>query len=219
LFPLKAYLYCLPWFPLTALILIGSLYLLYKVSIKSHTHQQIYSFRYAIDAMKRFPFDDKRDLTMSFRFGKKIADLASMFIREAKDEKNFWIKGNPEKSSNVAFYTELPNPKAGKRCAILSRTNLALFEKALGFRSRGIPFSLEGNIGAILGRILDVFWLSTDEHDRIRDPFIHSFESLDSLDTSHGEGTITEVDGNKYLVDLDWQSARLWEKGWGLKRA
>jgi len=153
-----------------------------RIIIVGDTHQQIYSFRYAIDAMKRFPFDEKRDLTMSFRFGKKIADLASMFIREAKDERNFWIKGNPEKSSRVAFYNELPNPKAGKRCAILSRTNLALFEKALGFRSKGIPFSLEGNIGTILGRILDVFWLSTDEHDRIRDPFIHSFESLDSLD-------------------------------------
>ena len=153
-----------------------------RIIIVGDTHQQIYSFRYAIDAMKRFPFDDKRDLTMSFRFGKKIADLASMFIREAKNERNFWIKGNPEKSSRVAFYTELPRPKTRGRCAILSRTNLALFEKALGLRSRRIPFSLEGNIGAILGRILDVFWLSKDEQNRIRDPFIHSFESLDSLD-------------------------------------
>ena len=160
-----------------------------RIIIVGDTHQQIYSFRYAIDAMKRFPFDDKRDLTMSFRFGKKIADLASMFIREAKNERNFWIKGNPEKSSMVAFYTELPRPKTGGRCAILSRTNLALFEKALVLRSRGIPFSLEGNIGSILGRILDVFWLSTKEHDRIRDPFIHSFESLGSLD--------------KYASDLD----------------
>jgi F-box protein, helicase, 18 len=160
-----------------------------RIIIVGDTHQQIYSFRYAIDAMKRFPFDDKRDLTMSFRFGKKIADLASMFIREAKNDRNFRIKGNPEKPSSVALYSELPRPKTGKRCAILSRTNLALFEKALGLRSRGIPFSLEGNIGSILGRILDVFWLSTKEHDRIRDPFIHSFDSLGSLD--------------KYARDLD----------------
>ncbi len=119
---------------------------------------------------------------MSFRFGKKIADLASVFIREAKGEKGFGIKGNPEKSSRVAFYTELPRPKTGERCAILSRTNLALFEKALGLRSRGISFSLEGNIGAIIWRILDVYWLSVGEHDKIRDTFIQSFESLDSLE-------------------------------------
>jgi hypothetical protein len=113
-----------------------------------------------LDAMKRFPFDDERDLTMSFRFGKDIAEVASMFIQEAKDEKGFKIRGNPQRSSMVSFYTDLPRPKTEERCAILSRTNLALFEKALGLRSRGIPFSLEGNIGAILGRILDVYWLS-----------------------------------------------------------
>ncbi len=153
-----------------------------RIIIVGDTHQQIYSFRYAIDAMKRFPFDDERDLTMSFRFGKKIADLASVFIREAKEEKGFRIKGNPEKSSRVAFYTFLPGPKTGERCAILSRTNLALFERALGLRSRGISFSLEGNIAAIFGRILDVYWLSEGKQDKIRDPFIQSFESLDSLE-------------------------------------
>ncbi len=153
-----------------------------RIVIVGDTHQQIYSFRYAIDAMKRFPFDDERDLNMSFRFGKKIADLASVFIRESKGERNFRIKGNPEKSSRVAFYTDLPRPKTGERCAILRRTNLALFEKALGLRSKGIPFSLEGNIGAIFGRILDVYWLSKGEHDKIRDPFIQSFENLDSLE-------------------------------------
>lgn len=154
-----------------------------RIIIVGDTHQQIYSFRYAIDAMKRFSFDEERDLTMSFRFGKKIADLASVFIREAKEEKDFMIKGNPEKPSRVAFYTDLPRPKIGERCAILSRTNLALFEKALSLRSRGIPFSLEGNIGAIFGRILDVHWLSKEEHDKIRDPFIQSFKSLEALET------------------------------------
>jgi F-box protein 18 (helicase) len=154
-----------------------------RIIIVGDTHQQIYSFRYAIDAMKRFPFDDERDLTMSFRFGRDIADVASIFIREAKDEKGFKIRGNPQKSSRVAFYTDLPRPKAGERSAILSRTNLALFEKALSLRSREIPFSLEGNIGAILGRILDVYWLSEEEHDKIRDPFVQSFKSLEALET------------------------------------
>ncbi|RJR49525.1 MAG: ATP-dependent helicase [Desulfobacteraceae bacterium] len=145
-----------------------------RIVIVGDTHQQVYSFRYAIDAMKRFPFDEERDLTMSFRFGKNIAEIASLLIREAKDEKGFRIGGNPQKSSSVSFYTELPRPKAGERCAILSRTNLALFEKALSLRSRGIPFSLEGNVKGVLNRILDVHWLSMKEHDKIRDTFIQS---------------------------------------------
>jgi hypothetical protein len=42
----------------------------------------VHSLAFAGDAMKSFPFDEKQDLTMSFRFGKQIADLASVFIRE-----------------------------------------------------------------------------------------------------------------------------------------
>lgn len=153
-----------------------------RVVIVGDSHQQIYSFRYAIDAMKRLPFDDERDLTLSFRFGREIADLASLFIREAKGEAGFMIQGNPEKTSRVRFYTGLPRQKAGERCAILSRTNLALFEKALDLRSRRISFSLEGSVGAVLGRILDVYQLSEQEHDKIRDPFIRSFMGLDALE-------------------------------------
>jgi len=154
-----------------------------RIVIVGDTHQQIYSFRYAIDAMKRFSLDDRRNLTMSFRFGKKIADLASVFIREAKGEKGFRIKGNPDKSSRVAFYAQPPRPKADERCSVLSRTNLALFEHALSLRAAGIPFSLQGNIAAILGRILDVYWLWQEDHERIRDSFIRSFEDLEDLDT------------------------------------
>jgi hypothetical protein len=154
-----------------------------RIVIVGDTHQQIYSFRYAIDAMKRFSCDNRRDLTLSFRFGKKIADLASVFIREAKGEKGFRIKGNPERSSRVAVYVQPPRPKAGERCAILSRTNLALFEHALGLRTTGILFSLQGNIAGILGRILDVYWLWQEEHDKIRDPFIRSFKDLETLET------------------------------------
>lgn len=46
-----------------------------RIVIVGGTHQQVYSFRYAIDAMKRLPFDEKRDLTMSFRFGRDIAEI------------------------------------------------------------------------------------------------------------------------------------------------
>lgn len=44
------------------------------------------------------------------------------------------------------------------------------------------PFSLKANIGAIFGRILDVYWLPEGENEKIWDPFIQSFESLDSLE-------------------------------------
>jgi len=36
--------------------------------------------------------------------------------------------------------------------------------------------------------------------------------------TSHGTGTVVEVDGDKYLVDLDGQGAKLWTKEWALRK-
>lgn len=40
----------------------------------------------------------------------------------------------------------------------------------------------------------------------------------DRVKTSYGIGTIVEINGEQYLVALDGQEARLWEKTWGLKR-
>jgi hypothetical protein len=37
--------------------------------------------------------------------------------------------------------------------------------------------------------------------------------------TSHGTGTVVEIDGEKYLVELDGQGARLYTKDWALRKA
>jgi hypothetical protein len=42
-----------------------------------------------LDAMKVFPSENDLGFTMSFRFGKKPADLFSVFIREAKGGEEF----------------------------------------------------------------------------------------------------------------------------------
>jgi hypothetical protein len=45
------------------------------------------------------------------------------------------------------------------------------------------------------------------------------FKIGDRVKTSHGTGTVVEIDGEKYLVDLNGQSARLWTKDWALRKA
>jgi hypothetical protein len=45
------------------------------------------------------------------------------------------------------------------------------------------------------------------------------FKVGDRVKTSHGAGTVMEVDGEKYLVALDGQAARLWQKAWGMRKA
>jgi len=43
------------------------------------------------------------------------------------------------------------------------------------------------------------------------------FKIRDRVTTSHGTGTVVEIDGEKYLVDLDGQGAKLWTKDWALQ--
>jgi len=45
-----------------------------------------------------------------------------------------------------------------------------------------------------------------------------SFKIGDRVHTSHGIGTVVEVDNEKYLVDLDGQAARLWGEGMGTEK-
>ena len=152
-----------------------------RIVLVGDSHQQIYSFRYAIDAMRGLTFDEELQLSLSFRFSSSIADLASLLIQEAKQDKGFRIRGNPERSSIISLSSSPPFKKANVTCAILSRTNLALFSNAMRLRSEGKAFHFERDLQPVLFRSLDVYWLSLRQKDRIRDPFIGSFASLEQL--------------------------------------
>jgi len=152
-----------------------------RIVLVGDSHQQIYSFRYAIDAMRRLPCDEELQLTLSFRFGKSIADLASLFIQEAKNERGFRIAGNPEKSSIISLTSSQPSSRNNVTRAILTRTNLALFSNAMLLRSQGKTFHFERDLQPVLFRTLSVYWLSRGQKEKIRDPFIGSFASLEQL--------------------------------------
>jgi F-box protein 18 (helicase) len=152
-----------------------------RIALVGDSHQQIYSFRYAIDAMRRLPCDEELQLTLSFRFGKSIADLASLFIQEAKNERGFRIAGNPEKSSIISLTSSQPSSSDNVTRAILTRTNLALFSNAMQLRSQGKTFHFERDLQPVLFRTLSVYWLSRGQKEKIRDPFIRSFASLEQL--------------------------------------
>ena len=154
-----------------------------KLYLVGDSHQQIYSFRYAIDAMRKLDCDITYDLSLSFRFGFPVAKTVSVFINEAKKDEGFNIKGNSQVTSKVFFYDDLLSiVKQFKGVAILSRTNLSLFTKALLLRKHQIPFAFERDISPQMFRTLDVYWLSVNSKDRIRDPFIRTFTNLSHLE-------------------------------------
>jgi F-box protein, helicase, 18 len=151
-----------------------------RIVVVGDTHQQIYyGFRYAVDAMERMAADETFDLSLSFRFGKPIAGLATALIRQAKGEKDFTILGNPDRRSAVRFF-EHPG-KVPADAAFLSRTNLALFGNAIQLRAKGTPFQFERDLQPTLYRTLDVFWLQSGKRDAVRDAFIGSFDGYEAL--------------------------------------
>ena len=153
-----------------------------RIVLVGDTHQGIYGFRYAVDAMRLLNADQAFDLSLSFRFGKKIAELAACFIREAKGENHFRLLGNNAVESTASFYADLSPLNRGKQTAILSRTNLGLFKNAMFLRSKGWPYRFERDIRKDLHKILDVYQLHHGEREKIRDDLIQSFDSLDHLD-------------------------------------
>jgi len=152
-----------------------------RVVLVGDSHQQIYGFRHARDAMRHVAHDRMLDLTRSFRFGPAIARLATRFIRCGKDEPGFLIRGNRGKTSRVYCYERLEALRLGRDTAILCRTNFSLFKNALALRARRVPFRFERDISAELYRTLDVYWLSVRETDRIRDDLIRSFADIGDL--------------------------------------
>lgn len=149
-----------------------------RVAVVGDTHQQIYGFRYAVDAMRNLSSDEDYDLTLSFRFGKTVANLASHLIREAKGERGFKILGNPERMSNLTI-TDIP-PRTD--CAILCRTNLALFTNAMALRSQKASFRFERDIEKVLWQTLDVYWLLNGDKSKVRSEWLQSFENMKALE-------------------------------------
>lgn len=153
-----------------------------KIIIVGDSHQQIYSFRYAEDAMHNFNHDVRLDLTMSFRFGEKIAAFVSKFIKCSKEEREFKLTGNPEIISQVFFYDSINLIAIKSNTAILSRTNFSMFKNALLLKARKQRFSFGRDITAELNKTLHVYWLSMDEKSKIKDDLIQSFKSVEELE-------------------------------------
>jgi len=132
--------------------------------------------------MLNFTHDELHELTLSFRFGDKIALLTKEFINHGKEDRDFKIAGSPGLKSQVYFYENLQAIEKRTETAILCRTNFSLFKNAILLNTKGKHFWFERDITGDLLKTLDVYWLSIDEAEKIKDDLIRSFESLTALE-------------------------------------
>ncbi|HEX2606514.1 MAG TPA: UvrD-helicase domain-containing protein, partial [Flavisolibacter sp.] len=148
------------------------------------THQSIYSWRYATNALETLDYKSF-SLTTSFRFPPGIADLAKKVLawkRYISDHTSVTIKG---------FGTH----REPKSKATIGRTNLGLLMRAIEFISDHPDVKqlyFEGNFNSYVyaddgASLYDILNLSEGKSDLIRDPLIRSMNSLEELEDYIGK--------------------------------
>ena len=147
--------------------------------IVGDTHQQIYSWRFAINSLEKADFKTYH-LSTSFRFGQDFANLATEVLK--------W-------KQHLHIAPPLPitgKGKAGeiKSKAVIARTNLGLLLKAIDYVTekedlKNIYF--EGNISSYTyadegASLYDVLNLYNENRGRIRDKLIKQMKDIDELE-------------------------------------
>jgi len=133
------------------------------------SNQSIYAFRKAFNALDRVQAEERFALTKSFRFGPGIAAIATLLLRDWKDEKKTLIGAGRHPS---VFSVDENQPHA-----IIGRTNSGLFEAAVGLVKDNKPFGYAGGIGGYrMDMIMSAYQLKVGQ--RPYDAFIGSFPSF-----------------------------------------
>jgi F-box protein 18 (helicase) len=147
--------------------------------IVGDAHQQIYSWRYAVNALAGVDFPAYH-LSASFRFGPAIALLATQVLswkRHFGDLPLIDIKGK--------------GPRQGAASkATIARSNLGLLLSAIRFitDNRSVKhIYFEGNINSYTyaedgASLYDVLYLHNGQNEKVRDPLLQSMGNLEELE-------------------------------------
>jgi len=145
-------------------------------------HQGIYGFRKAVNAMETVPADERVAITQSFRFAAGIADVATSILNSFKNESNA-VTGRADIEASWVVDRRRPY-------TVISRTNAALFGELAGLVTRSRPVKgihyIGGFDGYFFGRVLDAYYLWSDERASIREESILRFGDFASY-AQYGE--------------------------------
>ncbi|XP_074429260.1 F-box DNA helicase 1 isoform X1 [Larus michahellis] len=140
-------------------------------------HQQIYTFRGAVNTLYSVPHTHVYYLTQSFRFGPEIAYVGATILDVCKKIRNKTLVGGNQKG-------DVRGSMEGK-ITVLSRSNFNVFEDAVKLtgRERLIKIHVIGGLARFgLSRIYDIWKLSQPADERkkanlvINDSFIKRWE-------------------------------------------
>ncbi len=147
--------------------------------IVGDTYQQIYGWRHAVNSLEQANYTNY-NLTMSFRFGQDVANLA----KEVLKLKSHLGEFNP---INITGNGET---KIYKSKGVLARTNLGLLKKAIEYvteKKKVKHIYFEGNINSYTyadegASLYDVLNLYNGFHYKIKDKLLKSMKDIEELE-------------------------------------
>ncbi|XP_075283975.1 F-box DNA helicase 1 isoform X2 [Opisthocomus hoazin] len=145
-------------------------------------HQQIYTFRGAVNTLYSVPHTHVYYLTQSFRFGPEIAYVGATILDVCKRIRNKTLVGGNQKGD--------VRGGMGGKITVLSRSNFNVFEDAVKLTGRERPIKIHviGGLARFgLSRIYDIWKLSQPADERkkanlvINDSFIKKWEETEGF--------------------------------------
>ena len=137
--------------------------------------QNIYGFRGAQNAMDKVQADKDHFLTKSFRFGDKIAKLATAVLKDRDLKKP--IQGNSEVPSKIAKVNRR------KKYTHIFRTNAGLLKEALRLSDTKSKVAVVGKIDGAVAKIRSAHFLFDEKKEKVRDYEIKQYKDWDELET------------------------------------
>lgn len=151
------------------------------------THQSIYRWRHAVDAMENAAAQASKllPLSESFRFGQGIASDASILLNQLKEDP-VYLKGRFESG-------ERP-----KNFAVIGRTNALILDAAMEKAEEGMPIHFSATdprknwdpfVPYGFQITLDVYHIWTEDLRLVRDSYMQKFRSFSEVEEhANGEG-------------------------------
>lgn len=159
-----------------------------QIVLVGDRHQGIYGFRKALNAMEAVAADQRLALTQSFRYGQRIADVATALLQTFKGEEKP-LKGRPDIDVKWSVDRKL-------HYCIIGRTNAGLFSSCANFlmeRPSERLYFVGGFDGYMFGKVLDAYFLWAGRRSEIKDAGISRFPTYKDFATYGQEAGDTEV--------------------------
>lgn len=139
------------------------------------SHQGIYGFRGASDLFERSEADQTFYLTQSFRFGPRVAEIASSLLSH--------LKGDDLPIIGAGADTKIGKLPDGVQRTVICRTNAEVFFRAAAAVQMGESVSFVGSLSRYgFDRIHDCYRLYAGERADMQDAWLRSFSSFDEYE-------------------------------------